>query len=206
LSEIPDAWPADDLPPLEGKVVPIFPLKDVWLVPNALMPLYIFEPRYRALVDDVLDKAGEYVLGTVVQGYEGQMAAAPPIYPVAGLGVIQNYKRLDDGCYEIWLAGRERVFVEEIDSDRLYRQVRITRADEQPAPDHLEGRLREDLTSAILERSEDLDKLPADLPLGCLADLLTLRINPPHERWHAIYSELDVQRRAELALAEHAEE
>ena len=203
MTEIPDAWPADDDVQVDGRVVPIFPLSDVWLVPNAVIPLHIFEPRYRKMVDDCLDRSGELVLGTVVQGHESDMGGAPPVYPLAGLGVIHRYERLPDGRYLIMLAGVDRVYVEEVESDELYRQVRVTRAAESDDPTDIDGSLRGALTEAILERSEDLLNLPDDLPLGCLADLLTLRINPEHGRWHAIYSELDVERRVQMALTAH---
>ncbi|MEO0651124.1 MAG: LON peptidase substrate-binding domain-containing protein [Planctomycetota bacterium] len=202
MTEIPDAWPADDAP-VDNRVVPIFPLPNVWLVPNAVIPLHIFEPRYRQMIEDALDQAGDLVLGTVVEGHEQAMSGAPPFYPLAGLGSIHRYDKLPDGRFYLLLRGHDRVFVEEVASDEPYRQVRIQRADEQPAPDHLEGSLRKELTAAILERSDELPELPDDLPLGCLADLLTLRVNPSHARWHEIYTELDVGRRVELALAAH---
>ncbi len=203
MSEIPDYWPDEGARHNTDRVVPIFPLSDVWLVPNAVMPLHVFEPRYRKLVDDVLDRSGDLVLGTVVNGHEGEMSGAPPFYPLAGLGTIHRYERLPDGRYLIMLAWRERVFVEEVESDEPYRMVRIREVEERPPSDHRESMLRDELVAAILDRSEELLNLPEDLPIGCLADLLTLRINPAHERWHAIYNELDVERRAELALAAH---
>ncbi|MHC4262363.1 MAG: LON peptidase substrate-binding domain-containing protein [Planctomycetota bacterium] len=206
MPEIPDAWPADDDAGTDGRVVPIFPLSNVWLVPNAVFPLHVFEARYRKLVDDVIDRAGDFVLGTVVDGHESDMPDAPPVYPMAGLGTIHRYEHLPDGRYLIMLAGRERVFVEEVESDEPYRKVRIRSIDETPAPDHLEGALREELTSAILDRTEELMNLPEDLPVGCLADLLTLRVNPEHAQWHAIYTELDVERRVQLALAAHKQD
>jgi Lon protease-like protein len=203
LSLIPECWPPSPPAPDCRRVVPMFPLANVWLVPNAVMPLHIFEPRYRKLVQDVLDDRGELVLATVVQGREGEMAAAPPVYGIAGLGEITQFERLPEGRFLIMLAGRQRVLLEETESDAPYRRVRVTPAEERPAPEVTVERLRERLTEAILSRRKELLNLPETLPLGCLADLLALSINPPHTRWHRIYCELDVGRRAELALAEH---
>ena len=50
---------ADSLP----QTIPIFPLDDVFVFPNILLPLNIFEPRYRAMVADALK--GDRVIGMV---------------------------------------------------------------------------------------------------------------------------------------------
>ena len=74
------------LPP----TIPLFPLPNVVLFPNVLLPLHIFEPRYRDLVRDAL--AGDQVIGMVLlrPGYEGDYDGRPPIYSVGCAGLITH--------------------------------------------------------------------------------------------------------------------
>ena len=53
---------------MASRVVPLFPLPRVWLFPYVVLPLYVFEERYRQMIEDSLDGPGRIVLGTVEQG------------------------------------------------------------------------------------------------------------------------------------------
>jgi uncharacterized protein len=88
--------------------IPIFPLPNVVLFPAALLPLHIFEPRYRAMVNDALD--GERLVGMVMlcPGWETKYEGAPPVYPVGCAGFITHAERLPDGRYNIVLRGLEK--------------------------------------------------------------------------------------------------
>ena len=61
--------------------VPMFPLPGVFLFPSQILPLHVFEERYRQLVEDCLDGPGRILVPTVVGAGE-----PPPVLPVAGLG------------------------------------------------------------------------------------------------------------------------
>ena len=195
---IPETWP-----PKPPQVVPLFPLSNVWLFPYVILPLHIFEPRYRQMIEDILDGTGRIVLGTVEQGSERAMDGSPPIYPIAGLGEVGRHERLDGGRFDILLLGLRRVRVQEVDSDKLYRKVEILPAEETPVPKELEPDLRESLRAAILERTSDQSTLIPEVPVSHLTDLLTLRMPLPHDVLNELYAELDVQKRAERALREH---
>ena len=88
--------------------IPLFPLPNVVLFPAALLPLHIFEPRYRAMVGDALD--GERLIGMVMlrPGWERDYESAPPVYPVGCAGFITHADRLPDGRYNIMLRGLEK--------------------------------------------------------------------------------------------------
>jgi Lon protease-like protein len=88
--------------------IPIFPLPNVVLFPAALLPLHIFEPRYRAMVNDALD--GERLVGMVMlcPGWETKYEGTPPVYPVGCAGFITHADRLPDGRYNIVLRGLEK--------------------------------------------------------------------------------------------------
>ena len=105
--------------------LPIFPLPDVVLFPHALLPLHIFEPRYRALARDVL--AGDRTLSIVrlKPGFERDYEGRPPIFPIGCSGVMTHVERLGDGRFNIVLRGVARVRIcEELRSGEPYRLVR----------------------------------------------------------------------------------
>ncbi len=201
---IPDAWPPEEGSGAHTKhVVPLFPLPQVWLFPYVVLPLYIFEERYRQMVEDCLDGPGRIVLGTVREGHEGELSASPPVYSIAGLGEIGRHKRLEKDHFDIWLVGLQRVSIREVHSARLYRLVEIEPAIEVEISEQRERELRRELVDAILERTEHLTLIPQQVPISHLTDLLTLRIPLPHEVLSQLYCELDTEKRARRALAEH---
>ncbi len=189
---------------LPGKSAPLFPLPDVWLFPAVILPLHVFEPRYRQMIEDSLDGPGRIVLGTIQAGHEGEAAGAPPIYPVAGLGEIGRHVRKPDGRFEILLVGLQRVFVREIPSERLYRQVEYHPAPEVPIASAREPELRARLLSALSARAADLPAIPPEFSTSHLADMLALRLPLAHDERNGLYAELDTEKRALSALAEHA--
>jgi hypothetical protein len=107
------------------EVIPVFPLSGVVLLPGEVLPLHIFEPRYRAMVRDAL--SGPKVIGMIQPraGTEDQMAGAPPIREVGGAGRISRHFEVEDGRFLIWLVGMTAFrVVEELDAVTPYRQVR----------------------------------------------------------------------------------
>ena len=183
--------------------MPLFPLPNVWLFPAVILPLSIFEERYRQMIEDCLDGPGRIVLGTIQAGHEHESAGAPPIYPLAGLGEIGRHERLADGRFQILLVGLQRVFVKEVPSDRLYRKVEVHPAHEVPIAAPAEPELRAHLLEALTARTKDLPEIPAEFSTGHLVDMLVLRMPLEAASLNALYSELDTERRALIALAEH---
>ena len=187
----------------EARTLPLFPLPNLWLFPSVVLPLHIFEPRYRQMIEDSLDGPGRIVLGTIVAGHEDEAAGAPPIHALAGLGEIGRHEKLADGRYNILLVGLARVHVREAASDRLYRKVEARHAIERSVPARRAAALRLRLLAALKQRTPDLPEIPAGFSLSHLADMLLLRIPLPHAELNAHYAELDVERRALALLEEH---
>ena len=181
----------------------MFPLSDVWLFPGLALPLFIFEPRYQQMIEDSLDCSGRIVIGTVQKGHECEMPGSPPIYPIAGLGEIGRHERRPDGCFVILLVGLSRVHTEEVESDRLYRRVRVRPVEEHEVDENNATRLRERLLKAIKERAGEPQKLRGDVGLTHLVDLLTLRLPLPHGVLCRLFGELNLERRIEAVLTEH---
>lgn len=190
---------------MNGPVVPLFPLANVWLFPGAVTQLHIFEPRYRQMIEDSLDQSGRLVIASVVEGHESDMSGAPPVYPIAGLGEIGRHERLPDGRFLILLLGLSRVRIREVPSDRMYRRVEAVPLEETQVGQERHDDLRRQLSDAVLERTGELLNLPEDMPIGALIDLLMLRMPLPPTVVRRLYTECDLSCRAELALAEHAQ-
>jgi len=107
-------------------VLPIFPLPRTVLLPGEVLPLHIFEPRYRDMVRDAL--GGHRVIGMVQlePGHEGELAGAPPVRSIGCVGVIAQHQELPDGRFLLWLLGVERFHIdEELPVSTRYRQVRV---------------------------------------------------------------------------------
>lgn len=184
-------------------VVPLFPLPEFFLFPGTVTPLRVFEPRYRQMVEDLLDRSGRLVLGAIVPGHESEAMGAPPVHPVAGLGEIVKHERLPNGHYVIFVIGLQRVRLNEVESDRLYRKVGIEPLVEKPVPQEQAAALRENLVAAVQSRASGVP-LPPDMPLSQLADLLLLHLRLDTPVKIELFSRLDVLARANGALEHHA--
>jgi Lon protease-like protein len=201
VEPIPDAWPrAAGL-----TIAPLFPLPGFFLYPGTVVPLHIFEPRYRQMIEDMLDGPGRLVMGSVMEGHESELAGSPPVFPMGGLGEIGRHERLPDGRFNILLVGISRVRMHEVESDRAYRKVEIEPQEEIAVPEKKERAIRDALHKAILARCNEFMNLPQQMSISNLADLLIQRMELPRATIERLYAELDVAKRAEGALAEHAQ-
>jgi Lon protease-like protein len=127
-------WP----PELDGALgsLPIFPLPQIVLFPHALLPLHVFEPRYRAMLKDCLGThramalclLGPDLVPAEAEGRvdsEGQ--GLPAIAAVAGVGIIIEHQALPDGRANIILRGCGRVRLRELRFEPPYRRAEATR-------------------------------------------------------------------------------
>lgn len=116
------------------EIVPVFPLAGALLLPGGQMPLNIFEPRYLAMVDDVL--GGDRLIGMVqplascknedTNGMSLSDAANCKLCEVGCLGRITAFQETGDGRYVINLTGVSRYRIQqETDCLRGYRRFRI---------------------------------------------------------------------------------
>lgn len=201
--EIPDSWPPGPQDLDAFPVVPMFPLPGVFLFPRQLMPLHIFEPRYREMIEDSLDGPGRIVMGSVTEEPRTNTDGEPEVLPVAGLGEIARHEKLPDGRFLIWVFGLARVRIEEIPSDQPYRRVRFAPLQEVEPTEREVEELSGPLRAAILSRAQGQD-LPPDVPLELLADLLLQRTELPPEEMEGLFVEASTAERARGALAAHA--
>jgi Lon protease-like protein len=196
--------------------LPIFPLPGAVLLPHALVPLHIFEPRYRKMTRDC--EAGLRVLSLAsIAGEDG--GPAPKVFPVIGVGVLARVEPLADGRFNIVLRGVSRArIVEEHRTGEPYRLVRaeLLASQSSPADVSLADNLRRLVLALCASRS---GAEAAALALlagkargpGDLADVVAgMVIDDPEERQEVLEA-VAVARRLELvtkavvgALAESA--
>jgi Lon protease-like protein len=115
--------------------IPIFPLSNVVLFPTISVPLFIFEPRYRQLVQDALEGDRRIGMVAVRPGHEDEMAGDPPVFPIGCEGSITHSERRPDGTWNLLLGATRRFrIVEEPPrpGERLYRTAVVETLDEQP--------------------------------------------------------------------------
>jgi uncharacterized protein len=159
--------------------IPLFPLPGVVLLPGTLLPLHIFEPRYRAMVADAL--AGEQTIGMAMlkPGWE-RAGATPPIFPIGGAGRIVASEELSDGRYDIVLEGEFRYRVLDEAPPAPYRVARVEEIRSVPFPTADEAaRVRREAARLFREiaAAMSLPPLPEeDLPVERLASELALRL------------------------------
>jgi Lon protease-like protein len=113
-------------------VLPVFPLTGVLLLPGTLLPLHIFEPRYRNMVEDAL--RAEKVFGMIQpvapqqdnRPLPGAETDTPELYKVGCAGYIESWERLPDDRFFVQLKGVNRFRIEnELSQHRGYRRVKV---------------------------------------------------------------------------------
>jgi len=121
----------DDLAPDVLERLAIFPLPHCVLLPGGLLPLHVFEPRYREMTRDCLNGNRMMAIARLKPGYETDYDGRPPVLPSCGLGRIIASEELPDGRYHILLRGVARVRItEELAPITAYRQVRASLLDD----------------------------------------------------------------------------
>jgi len=172
---------SSDLP----EVVRIFPLPNVVLFPHVELPLHIFEPRYREMVDDAM--ASDRRIGMVLlrgdwrRDYHG----APEVFPLGCVGRIETFTKLPDGRSNLVLRGERRFNVRGEIEGKAYRQARVEWLPDDGAPAReladVNLRLKGSVSRLLARRDRELppdlwQKLPreTDLLVNTLASVLDL--------------------------------
>jgi len=116
-----------------SRKIPIFPLPGVVLFPGTLLPLHIFEPRYREMVSRAL--AGERVIGMAMLDGSRSDEDPPPVLPVGGAGRIVEQEELEDGRFNIILEGIYRYRIVREEPSAPFRAAIVEIVPTEPFPD-----------------------------------------------------------------------
>ena len=183
---------------------PLFPLPNGALLPGELLPLHVFEPRYRAMMDVV--RKGERILaiGTLLPGWESDYHGQPPVADVVGLGRVVKDRVNPDGTSDIVLHGLLRAEITGEIGGQPYRQARLLlRADDDRHPAEI-YRLRRELLTSIAERLRTQRfsfDLTAGFDVGSLVDRIASSLDlAPEERVEMLQA-IDLETRVARLLA-----
>jgi ATP-dependent Lon protease len=116
-------------------IVPVFPLPRTVFFPDALLPLHVFEPRYRAMVAAARGGEGLIAVATLLPGWEKDYEGAPAFHPLATVGRLLRVEDREDGRYDILLLGLERARLEEEFTEAPFRLARARTVPDEPLPD-----------------------------------------------------------------------
>jgi Lon protease-like protein len=137
--------------------MPVMTLPHATLFPQALLPLYIFEPRYRRMLADSLKSHRLFIVARQRPGLQREIPE-----PVAGLGFIRVAVGHKDGTSHLVLQGLTRVRLEEAVRYKPYRIQRI-----QPlTPKPCDSVAADALMAKVRELAEERVRLGLALPMA----------------------------------------
>lgn len=111
--------------------LPLFPLTTA-LVPGLVLPLHIFEPRYRLMIEELLDKPEDEREFGIIAVRERKApsndvsSATDEFYPVGVTALLRQAERRDDGRYDIVTIGGRRFHIEELDRSAPLLRAQVT--------------------------------------------------------------------------------
>jgi ATP-dependent Lon protease len=153
--------------------LPVMTLPNVAFFPQALMPLHIFEPRYRQMLKDVLATDRLFaVAGLNSKRVENGDQFEPP-HRVASVGIVRACQENTDGTSNLLLQGLCRVEFLKIVSDEPYRRVNVRLLTSQtPPPSNDNDRLRLELARLLRLKQKLGAEVPAEITdfLGKVGD------------------------------------
>lgn len=100
-------------------------LPNAALFPQALMPLHIFEPRYRHMLRDVLATDRLFAVAGLDYRRAGEPGSFEPPHRVATVGIIRACQKNDNGTSNLLLQGLCRAEILGIARDEPYRRIRV---------------------------------------------------------------------------------
>ena len=171
---------------------PLFPLPDIILFPGQILPLHVFEPRYRQMTLDLLDGKGELIIGTVLGDDQLQLEQTAPVQPVAGLGRLERYEKLPDDRYLIILLGITRVNVYPVQSPHPYPMAEYQPID---LPDSIDEDLQSRIRS-LIDAKQEFNSLPEQTDPSQLVDILIMTAEISVEEKYHFFSLGDLRERA----------
>jgi Lon protease-like protein len=133
------------------RIIPLFPLPNLVLFPGVGVPLRIFEPRYREMIEDVSQSHGLIGLVLLKGDWERDYYANPDIYTVGCSGKISELRKLANGNYTLILNGISEFRVVREIRERSYRQAEVEWSPTDPASSEVDAEALEGLREVLFE-------------------------------------------------------
>lgn len=187
-------------------IVPVFPLSTIVFFPNTLLPLHIFEQRYRDMLSDSLNSEKIIAMALLKPGWDDNYYGSPDVFEIAGMGRIVSSETFDDGRSNIVLYGLKRIKLVEFTDDTPYRKARIEILNNKNGND--EVTLKEKLKNIVSDWNDMLGTkykehwfdINMNLPLGSLTDVMASVIFTNIFEKQTFLEETDVEKRAKMMI------
>jgi Lon protease-like protein len=155
----------------------VFPLPNVVFFPGTLLPLHIFEPRYRAMMRACLDSARPALAVTLLKpGYETDYEGRPPMHEICTVGRIERHEELPDGRFNLILRGLFRARLNELPAaGLLYRRAQVEILESKRGTDRVSRDAMTTLLSTASLVGTMVRRQHPDFSLGVQPD------DPPHQ-------------------------
>ena len=187
-------------------IVPVFPLSTVVFFPNTLLPLHIFEPRYREMLRDALDSEKIIAMALLKPGWDDNYYGSPDVFDVAGMGRIVSSETFRDGRSNIVLYGLKRIKILEFTEDKPYRKASVEILENKSGND--ETNYREKIKNVVTDWNDMLGEkhkehqlnINLELPLSNLTDVMASVLYTNIFDKQAFLEETDVEKRAQKLI------
>lgn len=186
--------------------IPVFPLPNAVLMPRTILPLHVFEQRYRAMTRDVLGSSHVLATALLKPGHESQYhTLESPIHPIVCVCRIFREEELADGRYNFLAQGVVRARILEENTELSYRRACLQAVVPVEVSPEVEAQWRTKLrvilhSEPLLEIATSAHWLEAfdcpDLNLSDLVDVLSAAVLQDPEDRQAFLVESDTNARA----------
>jgi ATP-dependent Lon protease len=191
-------------------VARLFPLPNLVLFPGVIQALNVFEPRYRMMTEEALEQDGLITMAMLKPEQLATAIVRPAIFETVCVGKILTHAKLENGCYNLLVAGVHRArILEEVQFELPFRKARVELIrdvveDEQKA-DELRLKIVERFLE-ILPNNSHLDResleslLDSNVATGQLIDLIAYSCGATPLELQKMLDTHRVCQRAELIL------
>jgi len=196
--------------PVLPAAVPLFPLPNTVLFPHAVLPLHIFEERYKKMTADALAGDRQIAIALLRPGWEKDYYGRAAIEPVVCVGAIVSHERLADGEFNFLLQGHTRARVIREVGEEPYRQAELEPVEEIAAPADVLAAARSRLIDlfdqgccgTFARRGQMRKLLESEVPTPIAVDLVAFYLWREEQiaLAHALLAEADVARRVAALL------
>ncbi len=165
--------------------MPIFPLKNVVLFPGMVLPLHIFELRYREMISRCVQEKIPFGVTLIAEGQEVGASAQP--YQIGTAARIVRSDRLEDGRLNITTVGTQRFRILELHHDRSYLTAQVAQYPVTNGATRRAAELSDRVRPQVIEYIEllskasktklQLDRLPEDPLTLAFLIAISLQVN-----------------------------
>jgi Lon protease-like protein len=190
-------------------IVPIFPLPNAVLFPKTLLPLHIFEERYRTMTREAVAGEGWIAIVLLREGWESDYEKNPAVHEIACLGKIENVEELDGGKYNIVIAGIHRVRLIREVQQSPYRLAEVEVLEDSSGDDemteiisrrnHLGGLFSRFTELATAGKYHSAELVP-QLEFEALVNMVAATLNLPAEEKQLLLEIDDVSERCDILI------